>query len=111
MVKQLAAVVVAVVLLFSINNHNLRASNFYYAAKGLANGTFHKYDQELRQRYGIIASTSLDTVRVPPITRGIDNIIFSEDFTSDPRAVKSLIGGQLFHKASICLISDTATVR
>jgi hypothetical protein len=73
----------SMLILISLNNHDLRNNNLFATYKGLVRGLPQRYSAELNDRYRLLQH-SQDTIIVPQIVNKYDNIVYFLDITPDP---------------------------
>jgi hypothetical protein len=88
--RQACAIAVLLLLLASINTHDLRKANLFAVPKSLARGIPQGFNAELNARYQRIAAAVNDTAHVAPLRNKQGNALYIMDIIDRPTAT----GGQ-----------------
>jgi hypothetical protein len=84
MARQAGAISLLLLLLISVNTHDLRRSNFFAVTKSLIRGIPQSYYRELRARHAFMAEAKGDTLCLAPVRATEGNPIFRSDISAGP---------------------------
>jgi hypothetical protein len=107
LLRQALTIAGFVVVLISLNTHDLRKNNLFLAYKGLARHIPQGYDAELTARYKFLRGGG-DTAIVAPLKTKAGNVVYFLDITPDPLDPQNLAYAHYFGKKAVARATDSA---
>lgn len=97
-----------IVVLISVNTHNLRNSNLFNTYKCLARGIPKGYSAELNSRYRLLQQNT-DTLLVAPIRHKDDNVLYFLDNTPSTADEQNKSYARYWGRKAVGVIKDSTT--
>jgi hypothetical protein len=107
LLRQALFVAGIIIVLISLNTHDLRKNNLFLAYKGLIRGIPQRYNEELEARYLLLRQKG-DTVTVAPLRTKYGNAVYFLDITPDAQNEQNLAYAHYWGKKAVARAKDSA---